>query len=159
MVKASRTGFIINHIDHCIPRDDARLKVCSQHANCRLVCDKSTQIHDTFIGHARRCRATIGCSETRTVGARSVLNTCISVRPFATEFSSVHVLWTGFKGTVKQRSRAWGNWARERVKSAHAARFTWRSTAFRDWTGVVYEWAQTANQRLCSLRTSAVFIF
>ena len=44
--------------------------------------NKSTQLHDVaFIGHApRRHDWLIGCSETWTVIARLVLNTCISMR-------------------------------------------------------------------------------
>jgi len=37
-----------------------------------LTCNKSTQLHDAFIGHERQRRDLIGCSETRTVGAQSV---------------------------------------------------------------------------------------
>ena len=39
-----------------------------------LTCNKSTQLHDAYTGHARQCHDLIGCSETRTVGAQSVLN-------------------------------------------------------------------------------------
>ena len=44
-----------------------------------LTCNKSTQLHDAFIGHARQRRDLIGCSETtrRTFGARRVVNTCM----------------------------------------------------------------------------------
>ena len=38
------------------------------------------QLHDAFIGHERQRHDLIGYDETRTVGARSVLNTCIPVR-------------------------------------------------------------------------------
>jgi len=52
------------------------VKVCSHHMNwTKLSCNKSTQLHDAFIGHARRRRDLIDCSETRTVGAQPVLNT------------------------------------------------------------------------------------
>jgi len=37
-----------------------------------LTCNKSTQLHDTFIDHARQSQHLIGCSETRTVCAESV---------------------------------------------------------------------------------------
>jgi len=39
-----------------------------------LTCNKSTQLHDAYTGHERQCHDLIGCSETRTVGAQSVLN-------------------------------------------------------------------------------------
>jgi len=45
------------------------IQVCTQHMNgTELTCNKSTQ----FTGHARPRHDLIGCSETRTVGARSV---------------------------------------------------------------------------------------
>ena len=37
-----------------------------------LTCNKSTQLHHAFIGHARQRHDLIGCSETRTIGAQSV---------------------------------------------------------------------------------------
>ena len=33
-----------------------------------LTCNKSTQLHDTFIGHARQRNVLIGCIETRAGG-------------------------------------------------------------------------------------------
>jgi len=33
----------------------------------KMTCDKSTQLHDAFIGRARQRRGLIGCGETRTV--------------------------------------------------------------------------------------------
>jgi len=41
------------------------LKVRSQHMNeTESTCTKSTQLHDAFIGHARRRHQLIGCGET-----------------------------------------------------------------------------------------------
>ena len=36
-----------------------------------LVCNKSTQLYDAFIGHARQRHDTTGCSETRTLGGQT----------------------------------------------------------------------------------------
>jgi len=41
---------------------------------------RPSYIRDAFIGHARRRHDSTGCSETRTVGARLVLNRCGPVR-------------------------------------------------------------------------------
>jgi len=50
------------------------LEACSQRTNwTELTRNKSTQLHDAFIGHARRRHDLIGCSETRTVGAQTVI--------------------------------------------------------------------------------------
>ena len=38
--------------------------------------NKLTHLHDAFAGHARQLHDLIDCSETRTVSARLVLNTC-----------------------------------------------------------------------------------
>jgi len=38
-----------------------------------------TQLHDAFVGHALERHDSIGCSETRSLGAQSVLNTRIPV--------------------------------------------------------------------------------
>ena len=53
--------------------------------------NKSTQLHDVFIGHAhqRHDYLLIDCSETRTVSARLVLNACIPMLLFTMEFSAV----------------------------------------------------------------------
>jgi len=53
--------------------------------------NKLTQLHDVFIGHARQRHDCIilGCSETRAVSARLVLNACISMWSFSIKFSSV----------------------------------------------------------------------
>ena len=40
----------------------------------KLTCDKSTQLHDALIGHARQRCDLIDCSKTRTVGVWRVLN-------------------------------------------------------------------------------------
>jgi len=45
-----------------------------------LACNKSTQLHDAFIGHARQLHDLIGCSETRTFGAP------VGMYVFRTEF-------------------------------------------------------------------------
>jgi len=50
-----------------------------------LNCNKSTQLHDAFTGHARRRHNLIGCRSTRTFDVRPVR---------ALEFSLVHVLYT-----------------------------------------------------------------
>jgi len=52
-----------------------------------LTCNKSTQLHDAFIGHARQRHDLIGCSETtrRTFGVRRVVNTCTPTRLFTLE--------------------------------------------------------------------------
>jgi len=47
-----------------------------------LTDNKATQIHDTFIGHARRHHDLIGCSETRTLCSWLILNTPILMRLF-----------------------------------------------------------------------------
>jgi len=49
-----------------------------------LTDNKATQIHDTFIGHARRHHDLIGCSETRTLCAWLILysNAAVHVRLF-----------------------------------------------------------------------------
>ena len=49
----------------------------------KLTCNKSIQLYDAFIGVARQRHDLIGCSETRTVGAQSVLSMCILILPFA----------------------------------------------------------------------------
>ena len=57
-------------------------------------CNQSTQLLDAFVGHVRQRHGVIGCSETRTVGAHSILNICIPMRLFALElasWSSVHI--------------------------------------------------------------------
>jgi len=65
------------------------LKVRSQHMNeTESTCTKSTQLHDAFIGHARRRHQLIGCGETRTVSARPVLNTRTPVLLFILEFAN-----------------------------------------------------------------------
>jgi len=51
-----------------------------------------TQLHEAFIGQARQHHdyfALIGCSKTRTVSARLVLNTCIPMRLFILEFANL----------------------------------------------------------------------
>jgi len=60
-----------------------------------LTGNTTTQLQDAsrcVIGRARERHDSIGCSETRTVGARRVLDTCIPTRLFTLEFISVHVL-------------------------------------------------------------------
>jgi len=47
-----------------------------------LIGNKLTQLHGAFIGRARQRHDLIGCSETRSVGARSVQNTYIPTRLF-----------------------------------------------------------------------------
>jgi len=61
-----------------------RVKACSQHINSTtLTCNKSTQVHDAVTGHDLS-----DCVETRIVGARSVLNTCIPMRLFRLKFTN-----------------------------------------------------------------------
>jgi len=69
--------------------------------------NKSTQLHDAFISHARQrqdCASCwlAACSETKTVSARSVLNAC---RPLGgcSEFSSVCVLWTSVYRLINRK--------------------------------------------------------
>jgi len=74
----------------------------------KLTCNKSTQFHDAFIGHARQRHDLIGCSETRTVGARRVLHT-----EFANgSIGSVAVLWTSLIYTVLTMPRLCYIWIR-----------------------------------------------
>ena len=67
------------------------LRLVHQHMNGsdlnwhKLTFNKSTQLHDAFIGHARQRHDLIGCSETRTVSA---LNTCFPMRLFILEFAN-----------------------------------------------------------------------
>ena len=63
------TSFAVVSLDLLLP-----FEICSQHMNCsELTCSKSTQLQDAFIGHARQRHDVIGCGETRTVSAQSVL--------------------------------------------------------------------------------------
>jgi len=63
------TSFAVVSLDLLLP-----FEICSQHMNCsELTCSKSTQLQDAFIGHARQRHDVIGCGETGTVGAQSVL--------------------------------------------------------------------------------------
>jgi len=77
---------------------------CSQRTNwTEVTCNKSTQLHDTLIGHARQRHDWTGCSETRAVGAQSVRmlwNTRTGMHVLRTRlFSSVHGLWTNLKAS------------------------------------------------------------
>jgi len=50
--------------------------VYSRHTNgTELTWNKSTQLHDAFIGHARQRHHLVGCSETRSASAQRVLDT------------------------------------------------------------------------------------
>ena len=58
-----------------------------------------SELVDTFIGYARQRHNLIGCSETRTVDAQSVLNTCIPNAPVQCLHWSLvqfnpYMLWT-----------------------------------------------------------------
>jgi len=44
-----------------------------------LTWNKSTQLHDAFIGRARQRHDLIGCSETRSVGAQSSLSSSFNL--------------------------------------------------------------------------------
>jgi len=54
--------------------------------------NKSTQLLSVFIGHARYASrlhiVLIGCSQSRTVSARLVLNACTLMRPFTLELAN-----------------------------------------------------------------------
>ena len=71
-------------------------KVCSQYVNwTELTCNKTTNLLDAFIGHARQRHDLIGCSETRTVGAQSVRALWTLPLEYTSselEFSSVQIL-------------------------------------------------------------------
>jgi len=65
--------------------------VYSRHTNgTELTWNKSTQLHDAFIGHARQRHHLVGCSETRSASAQRVLDTRVPLRLPTLQFQSVN---------------------------------------------------------------------
>jgi len=83
----SVVGSVLTHVGFW-----AHVKIASRNVSYRMSCNKSTQLQDAFIGQRHDLT---GCSETRTVSDRLVLNICISLRPFTmkivqVEFQSIN---------------------------------------------------------------------
>ena len=68
-----------------------------------LACNKSTQLHNAFIGHARQRPDLIGCSKTKSVHLSQFRsehvhsNTALHTAVHKLEFASAYMLWTSLK--------------------------------------------------------------